>query len=94
MLNVEISIGNSLPIGRIPAGTVVHNPELEPGRGGQLTRAAGTYAKIIKKEKSPTSLRPHSGKYYNPSTLAMGTIGMVSNENHRNTKLRKAGQSR
>lgn len=92
--NVEISIGNSLPLGRIPAGAMVHNLELGPGRGGQLTRAAGTYAKIIKKEKSSTLLRLHSGKYYNLPTSAMGTIGMVSNENHRNTKLRKAGQSR
>ena len=57
-------------------------------------RAAGTYAKIIKKEKSSISLRLHSGQYYNPSTLSMGTTGIVSNENHRNQKLKKAGQSR
>lgn len=92
--NVEISLGNALPIGQMPVGTLVHNLELKPGRGGQLMRAAGTYAKIIKKEKSSTLLRLHSGKYYNLSSQSMGTIGMVSNENHKNIRLRKAGQSR
>lgn len=90
----EISIGNSMPLGQIPVGTIVHNLELEPGRGGQLIRAAGTYAKIVKKEKSSVLVRLHTGKYYNLSSLAMGTMGVVSNENHRNKKLRKAGQSR
>ena len=92
--NVGISTGNSLPIGRMPVGTIVHNLELKPGRGGQLMRAAGTYAKIIEKEKSSTLLRLHSGKYYNPSSQSMGTVGVVSNENHKNLRLRKAGQSR
>ena len=110
---VEITEGNALPVGNIPIGTVVHNVELKPGKGGQLMRAAGTHAKIIKKDTRHVIIRLHSGKLYSISTLAMATVGLVAQRavgsdqsgvatplpslrlsNSKNTKLRKAGQSR
>jgi large subunit ribosomal protein L2 len=104
--SVEITEGNALPVGNIPIGTVIHNIELKPGKGGQLMRAAGTHAKIIKKDTRHVIIRLHSGKLYSISTQAMATIGLVGSgpspasqsslrlSNFRNTKLRKAGQSR
>jgi large subunit ribosomal protein L2 len=93
---VEIAVGNALPIGNIPTGTMIHNIELKPGQGGRMTRAAGTYAKIIKKDpKTGTILiRLKSGKLFNISPYAMATIGMVSGESTKITKLYKAGQAR
>lgn len=94
--DVEISVGNALPIRKIPVGSLVHNIELKPGRGAQLMRSAGTFAKIIKKDmlKNYALLRLNSGKLYSVSTEAFATLGLVSNEAHKNQKLRKAGESR
>ena len=93
-INSEISLGNSLPVANVPVGTFIHNVELKPGKGGQLIRAAGTYAKIVKKDKRFVIIRLNSGKFYSISPHAMATIGVVSNDLHKNLKLRKAGQSR
>jgi large subunit ribosomal protein L2 len=90
----EIWVGNALPLGSAPTGTIVHNIELKPGKGAQLIRAAGTHAKIIKKNKRLVILRLHSGKLFIISTQTMDTVGFVSNGNHATTKLRKAGQAR
>lgn len=90
--NAEITTGNALPVGLIPTGTFIHNIELKPGKGGQLIRAAGTFAKIIKKDTKSIIIRLHSGKLYSISPYAMATIGIVSGT--LNLKLRKAGQSR
>lgn len=94
--SAEISLGNALPVGSVPTGTIVHNVELKPGRGGQLMRAAGTFAKIIKKTDRFVVIRLHSGKSYSISPQAMATIGIVSGDSNEPTKLkkRKAGQSR
>ena len=94
--DIDILIGSALPIKNIPIGTVLHNIELKPGKGGQLMRAAGTYAKLIKKDIVNTNalLRLHTGKLYSVSTECFATIGSVSNDDHKNVKLRKAGQSR
>lgn len=106
--DIEITEGNALPVGNIPIGTLVHNVELKPGKGGQLMRAAGTHAKIIKKDTRHVIIRLHSGKLYSISTQAMATVGLVGDrsdsvgDSHgssslrlsKNTKLRKAGQSR
>jgi large subunit ribosomal protein L2 len=73
---------------------LVHNVELKPGKGGQLMRAAGVYAKIIKKDKSYIIIRLQSGKLFSLSPFSMATIGTVSNDLHKNLKLRKAGQAR
>lgn len=90
----EISIGNALPIGLVPTGTLIHNIELIPGKGGQLMRSAGTYAKIIKKTIYNVVIRLNTNKLYSISPLSMITIGIVSNDLNKNNKLRKAGQSR
>lgn len=90
----DFSTGNALPIGSIPTGNHVHNIELKPGKGGQLMRAAGTSALIIKKDNRFVLVRLSSGKFFSVSPHAMCTIGTVSNESHQNVKLRKAGQSR
>jgi large subunit ribosomal protein L2 len=92
--SAPIATGNALPISDIPIGTTVHNVEFKPGRGGQLTRAAGTYAKIIKKDKYHVLVRLHSGKLYSISTQSMATIGVVSCGDSDGKKMTKAGQSR
>ncbi len=91
----EISIGSALPIGLIPTGTLIHNIELQPGKGGQIMRAAGTYAKIIKKDVILKSIwiRLQSGKIFSLSPYSMATVGIVSGE-LATRKLYKAGQSR
>lgn len=91
--DVEISVGNSVPLRNIPIGTIIHNIELKPGRGGQLMRAAGTYAKMVSIRRGKwAAVRLHSGKLYSLSTQAMATIGMLSPNSK--LKLRKAGESR
>lgn len=92
--NSEFSVGNSFPVGFIPTGSEIHNVELKPGKGGQLMRAAGTCARIIKKNKRFVIIRLNSGKFYSISPHSMATLGTVSNDLHKNLKLRKAGQSR
>jgi large subunit ribosomal protein L2 len=90
----EIKVGSASPVSNIPIGTAVHNVESKPGRGGQLMRAAGTYAKIIKKDQNHVIIRLHTGKSYSIPSQSMATIGEVSNDAHKNRKLTKAGQSR
>lgn len=94
--NVDITTGNALPLESIPVGTFIHNIESKPGHGAQLMRSAGTYAKLIKKDPKTASvlIRLHSGKLCQLSKKVMATIGIVSNETHKNLRLRKAGQSR
>jgi large subunit ribosomal protein L2 len=89
-----INKGNALPIENIPVGTLIHNIEIKPGKGGQLVRAAGAYAKIVKKETKHVVIRFNSGKVYNIPLKCMATIGVVSNELHKNKKLAKAGSKR
>jgi large subunit ribosomal protein L2 len=74
----ELSIGSALPVRYIPVGTIIHNIELKPGRGGQIMRAAGTYAKIVSRAKGSIVIRLHSGKLYSLSTQSMATIGTVA----------------
>lgn len=89
-----ISLGNSLPLKNIPVGTFIHNIELKPGKGGQIVRSAGTSAKIIKKDSKTCVLRLTSGKELTLSNLCLATIGILSNINHNNVVLGKAGRSR
>lgn len=95
-IDAKIDIGNALPLENIPMGTLVHNIELKPGHGGQLMRSAGTFGKIIKKdhEKSQVIVRLHTGKVCNLSYKCMATIGVVSNEKHKNKEYKKAGEKR
>lgn len=92
--NVEIRPGNALPLVNIPLGTVVHNVELQPGRGGQLARSAGTYAQLMAKEGDYAQLRLPSGEARRVQLLCMATIGQVGNTDHQNINLGKAGRKR
>ena len=90
----DIKVGNALPLVNIPTGTFVHNVELYPGRGGQLARSAGNAAQLMAKEGKYALLRLPSGELRNVSAECMATIGTVSNEDHLNVKIGKAGRTR
>ena len=92
--NAEVRVGNSLPIRGIPVGTMIHNVELEPGRGGQLARAAGVSAQLLGKEGTYAQLRLPSGEVRLVHEDCMATIGQVGNTDHGNIKLGKAGRKR
>jgi large subunit ribosomal protein L2 len=90
----DIKVGNALKLKDIPTGTVVHNVELYPGRGGQLARAAGNSAQLMAKENGFALLRLPSGELRNVSAECKATIGTVGNTDHENVKLGKAGRTR
>ena len=90
----EIRVGNALPLERIPLGTMIHNIELYPGRGGQLVRAAGTSAQLLAKEGNYATIRLPSGEVRLVRKECMATIGQVGNVEHGNIKLGKAGRKR
>jgi large subunit ribosomal protein L2 len=90
----EIDLGNALPLERIPTGTMVHNIELTPGKGGQIARSAGTSAQVIAKEGKYVTLRLPSGELRQFQRNCMATIGQVGNVEHGNIKLGKAGRKR
>ena len=92
--NADIIPGNALPLKNIPVGTVVHNVELYPGRGGQLARAAGNSAQLMAKEGVYALLRLPSGELRNVSADCMATVGQVGNADHENVKIGKAGRKR
>jgi len=92
--NADIKPGNALPLSAIPTGTVIHNVELYPGRGGQLVRSAGTSAQLMAKEGKLALLRLPSGELRNVPIGCMATVGVVSNTDHENIKLGKAGRVR
>lgn len=90
----EIRVGNALPLERIPLGTLVHNIELSPGRGGQMARSAGTSAQVLAKEGDYVTLRLPSGEMRLVRKECMATVGQVGNVDHGNVKLGKAGRKR
>jgi large subunit ribosomal protein L2 len=90
----EIRVGNALPIRNIPLGTVVHNIEIYPGRGGQLVRSAGLGAQVLAKEGSMAQVRLPSGEVRYIDMNCLATIGVVSNPDHANQNLGKAGRKR
>lgn len=92
--NVDIKPGNALPLANIPTGTFIHNVELYPGRGGQLARSAGNAAQLMAKEGAYALLRLPSGELRNVPINCMATIGQVSNTDHANVKVGKAGRTR
>ncbi|RLC81487.1 MAG: 50S ribosomal protein L2, partial [Chloroflexi bacterium] len=85
---------NALPLKRIPLGTLVHNIELNAGRGGQMVRSAGTSAQVLAKEGDHVTLRLPSGEVRLVRQECMATIGQVGNVDHGNIKLGKAGRNR
>lgn len=92
--NADIRPGNALPIRNIPLGTVVHNIEIYPGRGGQLVRSAGLGAQLLAKEGSMAQLRLPSGEVRYIDMNCLATIGVVSNSDHANLNMGKAGRKR
>ncbi len=90
----EIRVGNAMPLANIPVGTVIHNIELQQGRGGQLVRSAGTSAQLMAKEGKYAHVRLPSGEVRLIHQQCMATIGQVGNTDHGNISLGKAGRKR
>ena len=92
---IEIRPGNTMPLGNIPLGTLVHNIELQPGKGGQMVRSAGTSAQLLAKDRpNYVTLRLPSGEERYVLQDCLATIGQVGNVEHGNIKLGKAGRKR
>ena len=92
--NADIKVGNALPIALIPVGSVVHNIELHPGKGGQLARSAGTSAQILGREEKYVLVRLSSGEVRKVLGTCKATIGSVGNAEHELVKIGKAGRAR
>jgi large subunit ribosomal protein L2 len=90
----DILVGNALPLKNIPSGTVVHNIELRPGKGGQMARSAGAQAQLVSKEGDIALLKLPSGEVRKVLLECMATVGQVGNIEHENVSLGKAGRSR
>jgi len=93
-VEVEARVGNSLPLANIPHGTTIHNIELVPGKGGQIVRSAGVSAQLLAKEGDYAAVRLPSGEVRRIPLRCMATIGQVSNLEHENQSLGKAGRAR
>ncbi|MGB5948569.1 MAG: 50S ribosomal protein L2 [Parvibaculum sp.] len=91
---VDVKPGNAMPLSSIPVGTIVHNVELKPGKGGQLARSAGTYVQLVGRDQGYAILRLSSGEQRLVRGECMGSIGAVSNPDHANITLAKAGRNR
>src|SRR5947209_11030537 len=92
--NVDIRVGNALPLANMPAGTVVHNVELTPGRGGQMARSAGGGVQLLAKEGDYVTLRLPSGQMRMVRAECRATVGVIGNSDHQNVKIGKAGRKR
>ena len=92
--NVPFKNGNTTVLNNIPDGMLIHNIELKPGKGAQMARSAGTYARIMAKEKGMVTLKLPSGEIRMVLGVCFATIGVVGNKNHENIKIGKAGRSR
>jgi len=92
--SVDIKPGNAMPVANIPVGTIVHNVEIKIGKGGQIARSAGTYAQIVGRDQGYVILRLNSGEQRLVSGQCFATIGAVSNPDHMNISLGKAGRNR
>ncbi|RPI00066.1 MAG: 50S ribosomal protein L2, partial [Calditrichaeota bacterium] len=92
--NAEISVGNTMPLSKIPLGTTVHNVELKAGKGGQLARSAGSFVQLMAKEGNYAQLKMPSGEVRMVRVECSATIGQVGNLDHENISIGKAGRSR
>ena len=92
--NADIQVGNSLPLARVPTGTVVHNVEMTPGRGGQLGRSAGAAIQLVAKEGRTATLRLPSGEMRMVPADCRATIGTIGNADHENVTIGSAGRKR
>jgi len=91
---VDVKPGNAMPIANIPVGTIVHNVELKIGKGGQVARSAGSYAQIVGRDQEHVILRLNSGEQRLVHGRCMASVGAVSNPDHMNTSISKAGRQR
>jgi large subunit ribosomal protein L2 len=92
--NVAPEVGNSLPLSKIPLGTILHNIELKPGRGGAMARSAGSYAQLVAREGKYATVKLPSGETRRVLVTCRATVGSVSNGDHMNVTLGKAGRNR
>lgn len=92
--NADIKVGNALPIGNMPEGTVIHNIEMQPGKGGQIARSAGVSAQILGKEEKYVIVRLASGEVRKLLAVCRATVGVVGNEDHGLVNYGKAGRMR
>ncbi len=91
---VDVKPGNAMPMRNIPVGTIIHNVEMKPGKGGQLARAAGTYAQLVGRDAGYALLRLSSGEVRMVRAACMASIGAVSNPDRQNISIGKAGRNR
>ena len=91
---IEFKTGYAMPLQHIPEGMLVHNIEMKPGKGGQIARSAGSYARIMANENGYTTLKLPSGEMRMISENCIATIGTIGNKSHENIKIGKAGRSR
>src|ERR1041384_1613528 len=92
--DVAPEVGNALPLAKIPVGTIVHNVEIKPGRGAAIARSAGSFVQLVAREGEYATLRMPSGEMRNVLVNCMAVVGAVSNAEHMNEKVGKAGRSR
>jgi large subunit ribosomal protein L2 len=90
----DIKPGNAMPLGNIPIGTIVHNVEMKPGKGGQIGRSAGAYVQLVGKDSGYAQIKLRSGELRMVPSNCMATIGAVSNPDHQNEVIGKAGRNR
>ena len=91
---VDVKPGNAMPLANIPVGTIVHNVEMKPGKGGQIARSAGAYVQLVGRDQGYALLRLSSGEQRMVPGSCMATIGAVSNPDHSNITIAKAGRNR
>jgi large subunit ribosomal protein L2 len=91
---VDIKPGNAMPLANMPVGTIVHNVEMKPGKGGQIARSAGTYVQLVGKDQGMAQLKLSSGEVRMVRSECMATIGAVSNPDQQNINYGKAGRMR
>ena len=91
---VDVKPGNAMPLASMPVGTIVHNIELKPGKGGQVARSAGGYAQLVGRDQGMAILRLNSGEQRVVHGSCMATVGAVSNPDHMNISIGKAGRTR
>ena len=92
--HVDVKPGNAMPMGNMPIGTIIHNIEFKVGKGGQLARSAGAYAQIVGRDQDYVILRLNSGEQRLVHGRCMATVGAVSNPDHMNISIGKAGRTR
>ncbi len=91
---VDVKPGNAMPLSSMPIGTIIHNVEMKPGKGGQIARSAGTYVQLVGRDQGYAILRLTSGEQRLVRAECMATVGAVSNPDNSNIKLAKAGRNR